>query len=137
MASTTGIYLHPYYYQRKDADSNHGFTCGFDTGPVAAVAAAVEIPYRAHVPAILACIHVPPNPITSAAEIVAHPGAPEVTEIDHMPEVFATAASAAVQYNLPGIFQAHILVWTSHLWVGMTKAKVFKTNTDAYNILIP
>ena len=135
MASTTGFYIHPYYCFRKDADSNYGFTCGFDTGAVAAVAAAAEIPHRAHVPAIVARTFGPADPLTGTAEVTAHPGAPEVTEIVHVPEVFATVTSAAVQYDLPGIFQGRIPGWTKHLWVGMTKGKVFKPNTNEYNIL--
>ena len=135
MASTTDIYIHSYYCFRKDADSNYGFTCGFDTGAVAAVAAAAEISHRAHVPAIVACNHVPADPFAGTAEITAHPGAPEVTDIDHVPEVFAAVASAAVQYDLPGIFQERIPGWTSHLWVGMTKGRVFKIYTNEYNVL--
>ena len=96
MASTTGIYLHLYYCFCKDADSNYGFACGFDTGAVAGVAAAAEIPHRAHVPAIGTRLHVPADPLTGTADILAHPGSPEVTEIDHVPEVFATVASDAV-----------------------------------------
>ena len=61
MASAPGIYFHSYYCFRKDTDSNYGFTCGFNTGAVATVAAAPVIPHRPHVLAVAPCVHVPAN----------------------------------------------------------------------------
>ena len=85
MASTTGIYLHPYYCFHKDADSNYCFTCGFDIGPIAAVTATAEIPHQAHVPAVLACAYVPANPTNNVAEVLTRTAVPKVTVIDHVP----------------------------------------------------
>ena len=130
MASATGFYLHPYYCFCKDADSNYGFTCGFDTGPIAAVTAAAEIPHRAHIPAVLARTHVPADPTNNVAEVLARTAVPKILEIDHVPEVFAVDASGPVQYDLPGIFQPRIPNWPSQLWVGMAKASVFKKDSQ-------
>ena len=135
MASTTGFYLHSCYYFRKDADSNYGFTCSFGPGPIAAVTAAAEIPHCPHVPEVLAQTYVPTDPVTGAAEILARTAVPEVLEITLVPEVFAVDAFGPVQCDLPDIFQPHIPNWTSQLWVGMTKASVFKKDSPQWNIL--
>ena len=50
MATITGFYLHPYFCFRKHANSNNGFTCGFDIAPVLAAPAVAEILYQPHVP---------------------------------------------------------------------------------------
>ena len=71
MAATTGFYLHPYFCFRKDADSNYGFTCGFDTGPVTAVTYAAKVPHRPHVPEVLACNYVAANLTAGTPEILA------------------------------------------------------------------
>ena len=135
MASTTGFYLHSCYYFRKDADSNYGFTCSFGPGPIAAVTAAAEIPHCPHVPEVLAQTYVPTDPVTGAAEILARTAVPEVLEITLVPEVFAVDAFGPVQCDLPDIFQPHIPNWTSQLWVGMTKAIIFKKDAPQWNIL--
>ena len=126
MASATGVYIHPCFCFRKDADSNYGFTCGFDTGAIAAVAAAPEIPHRPLVPVVAARVHVPANATTGAARITAHPGSPDIPEQLHVSEVFASAATPAVQHDLPGVFGAKISVWTNHIWVALTKGKCSK-----------
>ena len=135
MASATGVYIHPYFCFRKDVDSNYGFTCGFDTGAVAAVTAAPVIPHRPHVPAVAPCVHVPANATTGAAKITAHPGSSEVPEQLHVPEIFAAAATPVIQHDLPGVFGAKISVWTNNIWVALTKGKCFKQNSLKYDIL--
>ena len=47
MAATTGVYLHPYFYFRKHANSDYGSTSGFDTAPVAHIPAVPEILHQA------------------------------------------------------------------------------------------
>ena len=83
MAATTGFYLHPYYCFRKDADSNYGFTCGFDVAPIAAVTVAAEILHCPHVPEVVAVVHIPADLTAGTAEVLAVTGVPKVLEIAH------------------------------------------------------
>ena len=65
MAAITKFYLYPYFCFRKYANSDFGFTCGFDVGPVAAVTAISEVLHRPHVPAVLAVAHIPATAIAT------------------------------------------------------------------------
>ena len=121
MASATGVYIHPYFCFCKDADSNYGFTCGFDTGPVAAVTYRAEVLHRPYVPAVAAVVGVAATATTPA--VAAFTGVPEILEIAHVPERLPSAAVPAVQHDLPGILGAKISVWTNHIWVALTKGK--------------
>ena len=126
LAATTGFYLHPYLYFRKHANSDYGFTCGFDVGPVAAVTAVAEVLHRPHVPAVLAVAHVPADPANYVAKVVAVTAVPKVLEISHVPAVLAVPAIDAVQHDLHGTFQHRIPNWNSQIWIAMSKSSVFK-----------
>ena len=96
MAATTEFYIHPYFCFRKDADSDYGITCGFDTEPVTAVTYCAEVLHCPYAPAIPAQPHVPADPTTGTAEVLARPAVPEVLAIAHVPERLAVPASDAV-----------------------------------------
>ena len=70
MAATTGIYRHPYFCFRKHADSNNGFTCGFDTAPITHVPAVPEIFHQPEVLTVVTIIYVPANALTEQAEVL-------------------------------------------------------------------
>ena len=134
MATTTGFYLHPYYCFRKNADSNYGFTCGFDTGPVTTVTAAPEVLHRPYLPAVVAVVGVAATGTTAAVTAVT--GVPKVPKIVHVPERFAVAASSPVQYDLPGLFQPRIPPWSSQIYVALSKGSVFKKGTLQHTTLL-
>ena len=79
MTATTGFYLHPYFCFRKYANSNNGFTCGCDVGPVATVNAVAEVLHQPHVPEVIAVVGVPATVITT--EVVAVTDVPELLEV--------------------------------------------------------
>ena len=135
MAATTGFYIHPYFCFRKDADSDYGFTCGFDTGPITVVTYCAEVLHRPYAPVVPAQLHVPADSSTGAAEILAQPAVPEVLEIAHVPERLAVPASDAVWYDLPGLLQPRLPVWTSQISVAFSRGNVFKKGTPQYTLL--
>ena len=102
------FYLHSPYCFRKDANSNYCFTCGFDTGPIAAVTAAAEKPHNTYVPEVLAHAYVPAGPTNNVAEIFACTTVPEVLEIDHMPEVFLLLRSPVLSSVTCLAFSNHV-----------------------------
>ena len=89
MTATTGFYIHPYFCFRKYANSDYGFTCGFNVGPVAAVTstAIAEVLHRPHVPAVLAVAGVP---VTATGTICLDVGFP----------VHQTRITRSLQYKL-------------------------------------
>ena len=89
MAATTRFYLHPYFCFQKHANSDYGFTCGFDVGPVGLVTVVAEVLHRPHVPAVLTVTHIPGDPASNVAEVVAVTAIPKVHEITHVPAVLA------------------------------------------------
>ena len=108
MVATNRLYLHPYFCFRKHADSNNGFTCGFDIGPTAAIKATAEVLYQSHVPVVIAILGVPVNSTTGTTEIIAITGVPEVLKVAHVPTVLAVTAIDLVQHSLHDIFQNRI-----------------------------
>ena len=133
MTATTGFYLHPYFCFRKHANSNNGFTCGFDVGPVAAVTAVAEVLHRPHVSEVIAIVGVAVTP--TAPEFVAVTGVPEVLNVAHVPAVLAVSAIGPVQHDFHGIFQHRIPNWNSQIWTVMSKPNVFKKNSPQHQIL--
>ena len=115
MADTTGFYLHSYSCFQKHANSNNGFTCGFDAGPTAAVTAVVEVLHQPHVPEFIAVVGVSTDPTTGAAEIIAITGVPKVFEVTYVPVVLAVPAIDPGQRDLHGIFQNRIPNWNSQI----------------------
>ena len=136
MAATTGFYVHPYYCFCKNANLNHGFTCGFDTGPVTAVTAAPEVPHRPHRAAVTTRSYVAANSSTDAAKITARTAVAEVLEIVHVPERLAVAAADAVIHDLHGTFLPRIPVWSSQIYVALTNGKAFKQGTLQHATLL-
>ena len=100
IAATTGFYLHPYFCFRKHANSDHGSTCGFNNGPVAAVTTVAKVLHQTHVPTVLAVAHVPVTATATTAEVFAFTGVPKVLEIAHVPAVLTVPAIGQVEYNL-------------------------------------
>ena len=76
IVATTVLYLHPYFCFRKHANSDYGFTCGFDTAPV---------PWPEFL-AVAARLHVPANPATGQLEVLA------ISSSALIPEVLARPA---------------------------------------------
>ena len=134
MAATCDFYVHPYYCFRKNAPSDTGFTCGFDTGPITEVVAAPETPHRPYRAPVLARLHVPATSTT--AEITARDAVAEVLEILHVPAVLAVAAKAAVIHDLHGVFLARLAGWSSQISVALCNGKVFKYGTLQHTTLM-
>ena len=118
---------------RKHANSNKGFTCGIDIGPVATVTAVAEVLYQPYVPAVIAVVGVPAT--ATSAEVVAVIGVPKVLEVNAVPEVLAVAAKPPIQRNFRGIFQNRISNWNSQILIAITKPNVFKKNSPQHQIL--
>ena len=109
MAATTGFYIHPYFYFQKHANSDYGFTCGFDTAPVAHIPAVPEILPWSEVPAVITRAHVPANPATGQLEVLALVGSALVLEVMARAAVIETLAQPPLQCDLHGIFQQHLV----------------------------
>ena len=126
MAATTGFHIHPYFCFRKYVNSDYGFTCGFDTAPIAHIPAVPEILPRPEVPAVVARTHVPANPATGQLEVLALVGFALVPEVLARAAVPETLAQPPLQHDLHGVFQQRLVNWNSQIWIAMTKSGVFK-----------
>ena len=135
MAAMTGFYLHPYFCFRKHGNSDYGFTCRFDTAPIAHVPAVPEIIHQAENSAGLARNHVPANPDTRQLEILAIVSSALVPRVLACAGVPETLAQPPLQHDFHGAFQQRIPNWTSQIWTAMSKAGVFKRNSPEHQIL--
>ena len=129
MAATTGFYLHPYFCFPKHANSDYGFTSGFDTAPVAHIPAVSEIFHRTEVPAVIARNHVPTDPATGQLEVSAIASSALVPKVLTHAGVPEPLAQPPLQHDLYCVFQQHIHNWNSQIWLAMFKSSMFKKNT--------
>ena len=127
MAATTGLYLPPYFCFRKYTNFDYGFTCGFDTAPVAHIHAVPESLHQAEVPAVVARLHIPADPTTRHLEVLTIAGF--VPKVFARPGVPETLAQPPLQNNFHGVFQQRISNWNSQIWIVMSKSSVFKKNS--------
>ena len=81
MAATTEFYIHPYFCFQRHANHNYGFTCGFDTAPVAGAPEVLEILYQPEVPAVAARLHIPANPAPGQLEVLVLAGSSLVSKV--------------------------------------------------------
>ena len=120
-ASNCGFCVHPYFSFPPLVPSLCGFTCGFDTPAVTAIAGSSFIPATAGTPAIAAAMGVAP-----AAAILATAEIPAVT---------AVPASAMQQYDLPGHLQPSLDKWSIAIYNAISKKGTFVKDSPQQQII--